>query len=367
MKGLFKILLLLLSVLFISCMDDDKIWNGTHIPIRTPMQGLFILNEGNFMYDNSSLTYYDMESGEVMNNAFFEINGLPLGDVAQSMTIRDSLGYIVLNNSGKIYVINTHTFKLVGKITGLTSPRYIHFLSDTKAYVTDLYAKSIAIVNPATYEITGRISVNNNNPNFYQHPTDQMVQLGNLVYTNCWSFDNKILVIDSQTDRLIDSIEVNVQPTAIAMDRFEKLWVLTDGGFEGNPFGYEEPTLMRINPISKKIEKEFRFPLGSQPMRLSLNGSADTLYFINKHVYYHAVLSNEEPRLFVESPNAKLPQGGFYGLGVDPFDSNVYVADAIDNVQPGIVYRYSPQKKEVDSFKVGIIPGTFCFKPKTEQ
>jgi len=33
----------------------------------------------------------------------------------------------------------------------------------------------------------------------------------------------------------------------------------------------------------------------------------------------------------------------YYGLTVNPFNSEVYVADAIDYVQDGVILRYSPE------------------------
>jgi DNA-binding beta-propeller fold protein YncE len=359
-KVIYTALILLISMH--GCMEDDLLWDFQKPAYDFRTNGIFVVNEGNFMYGNASLTYYDPETMEVFEDVFFESNALPLGDVAHSMTIRDSLAYVVINNSGRIYIFNTSTFELHGKITGLTSPRYIHFVSENKAYVSDLYARSIAIVNPQTMEVTGAISVSNHKEDSYQHSTEQLLQYDRYVYTNCWSYDNQVLVIDSELDMVIDSIEVLKQPNSMVMDQNHDLWVMCDGGDEEGPFGSGEAGLMKIGAGSTRAELILAFDARDMPRELRINGSGDTLYYINGHVYNYAISGTSAPGLLVESPYAGSMFSGFYGLEVDPVSSELYVADAMDFVQKGKIYRYSPQGIPVDTFSTGIAPGAFCFK-----
>lgn len=323
--------------------EEDFDWGAT-----APGDGLFVVNEGNFMYGNASLSFYIPSKRKMENEVFVRANAIKLGDVAQSMVIRGGRAYIAVNNSGIIFVIDTRTFKVVGTVAGLTSPRYIHFLGDTKAYVTDLRAPRITVLNPKTYEITGRIDTRGHTS------TEQMVQHGKYVFTNCWSYDNKILVIDSELDQVVDSIEVGFQPTSMAMDKYGKIWTVTSGGGSGGTV----PSLYRIDAETRQVEQVFAFKQNDQPLKVCLNGTCDTLYYLNKSVWRLGVTDETLPvRPFLEYPGTI-----YYGLAVDPVTSEVYVADAIDYVQPGVVYRFTPQALPVDTFRVGISPGAFCFK-----
>ena len=355
-----RVLILLLSLAFsflslTSCMEWDY---GLEESFDTSAsgEGLFICNEGNFQYGNATLSYYDPESKKVENEVFYRANAMKLGDVAQSMIIRDSVGWVVVNNSHVVFAIDINTFKEVGRITNFTSPRYMHFISDEKAYVTQIWDNRIFIVNPKRYEITGYIDV----PDMTMESgsTEQMVQYGKYVYVNCWSYQNRILKIDTETDEVVDELVVGIQPTSLVMDCNNKLWTVTDGGYEGSPYGHEAPSLYRIDAETFTIEKQFQFKFGDAPSEVQLNGTKDKLYWINDDIWEMDVTADRDPlRPFLQY-NGTI----YYGLTVCPRTGDVYIADAIDYVQQGMIYRYSKEGNLLDEFYVGIIPGAFCWK-----
>lgn len=322
--------------------------------------GLFITNEGNFQYGNATLSYYDPTTNTVENEVFYRANGMKLGDVAHSMTIRGNVGWLVVNNSHVVFAIDTDTFREIGRIEGFPSPRYIHFISDTKAYVTQLWSNLIYIVNPATFSITGTIEV----PGMAEAngSTEQMVSYGKYLFVNCWSYQNRLLKIDTETDSVVEQLTLGLQPSALAMDCNQKLWTVTDGGYEDSPQGTESPSLYRIDPERFAVEKQFRFRKGDKPSELQLNAAGDTLYWISRHIWRMPVESQRLPvRPFLPERKTK-----YYGLTIDPWTSEVYVADAIDYRQPGLIYRYTPQGELITSFYVGITPGSFAWKPRQQ-
>jgi len=346
MKKLFKIAFLVL--LIAGCSEE---------PVETvffdldTQNGVFIASEGNFMYGNASLSFYNSENKTVTNQLFYARNNAPLGDVVQSLAqFGDSL-FIVVNNSGKIYVADSETVEYKGTITGLTSPRHIHFVSGEKAYISDLYASSITIFNPATLDVTGKIEIGN-------HHSEQMVQVGKYVFVSSWANDENVLVIDTENDELTQKIKVPFQPKDLAVDKNKKVWVLSEGAYENTDEKEHLPALTRIDPETFTVEQIYRFPAQYQPASLEMNASKDTLYYILNGINKMAVDERYLPDSVFIPAGSRL----FYNLAVDPESNEIFVADAIDYSQDAIIYRYSQSGEVKDSFKVGINPSYFLFR-----
>ena len=334
-------------VLFTACKKEES------QPDEGSLQeGVFIVNQGNFTAGNASLSYLESATSKLTNDLFYVVNNAPLGDVAQSISINGDLAYIVVNNSGNVYVIDRKTAGFKGKISQLTSPRFFLKINDQKAYVSDLTSNSISIVNPESYEVVGGILVNRS--------TESMVLIEDKAYVAHWSGyqqalkNNKVLIIDTQTDALIDSIQVGVEPNSMVVDKDNNLWVLCSGGYDNE----EIPSLWKIDTQNKSILKKYEFnDINLSPSNLVINGSRDELFYFNYNVYQMSIDDGVLPADPVIDQDGKF----FYALGVDPQNSDIYLSDALDYTKKGLLYRYNETGSLLDSLEVGIIPGAFGF------
>lgn len=345
-----KILLIIFTIiLYVSCSKNEEIDNS--IPIINK-GGIFIVNEGNFSAANSSLSFYNPSLSEVNNNLFYKVNNVPLGDVAQSITINNNKAYLVINNSGIVYGVDIETLEFDGKINGLASPRNMVFINDEKAYISDFYSTKVTVVNPATYEITGSIDIGKSSDCTIKH--NNMIMVANWSAYGQTKLNNTVMVINSDTDVLADSIVVGIEPNSMVIDKDEFLWVLCSGGYMND----ELPTLWKINMATLETEMQFTFNnINQSPEKLCINSNGDILYFLNDGVFNMSAYDDELPENHLIQEKDK----NFYSLGIDPVTNEIYVSDALNYNQNGIVYRYSSIGVFISSFEVGIIPGCFEF------
>ena len=348
---------MLLALLAASCMTWDY---GPEEDFTSSVghdARLLILCEGNFQYGNASLSVYTPATHSVENNVFLRANAMKLGDVAQSITLQGDTAWIVVNNSHAIFAIDATTYRELGRIENLPSPRHIHFISPTKAYVTQLWDNRIAIVNPQTFSITGYITI----PDMpaATGSTEQMIQLGHDIYVNCWSYQNRILKIDTRTDAIQQSLDIGSQPNSMVMDKYNRLWVIT----EGDTSAGERPALHCVETSgAMTIDFSYRMYEGDEPRSLTINAAADTIYWINNHIWRMPVEASRLPlRPFVRS-NESL----FYSLFPMPDASGqLYAADAIDYMQGAEITRFTSTGEVSDRFTVGISPSSYAlFIPK---
>ena len=318
--------------------------NGFADNLETSGNGVYIINEGNFQFGNASVSYYDVDTKTLKEDIYKTANSIALGDVAQSMAVLNNKAYIVVNNSSKIEVVNAQTFVSVATIAGLPSPRYFLAVNNAKAYVSDYKANAISIVDLNTNTKTGSIPCTGF--------TEEMAMAhGKVFVTN--AFRDKVYVINSSTDLITDSITVGYGSSSIQQDKNGKLWVLC----VGDQTNIIDATLYRINPLNNSVEMYFTFPVAEYPSKLKMNGTNDTMYFLNSGVYQMPISASSLP----SSPFITQGSKSFYALGVDPASGVIYVADAIDYVQKSSVYRYTSQGVLLNTFKAGIITGDFVW------
>lgn len=352
MKKKLFLLFFAVAILFFSCSkDDDPIK-----PYVPSVKGMFVLNEGTFMYANASLSYFDMKTNTVENDVFFRVNEIPLGDVAQSLTkIGDDL-YIVVNNSNYIYKVDAKSIEYKAKIEGFSSPRYMLPIDDNKVYVSDLESPGLYVLNLNTME-NSFIETGS--------ATEVMEKIGNEVFVSNWSSyyvagssNHTIQVIDCVNDTLVANIEVAQEPNAMVVDKNNHIWVLCSGGF----MSPQDPALLCIDPVSRTVINRFDFEAGvDSPDGMAIDGNGENIYYLNGGYNSLSVykLNVDDPQL---PDTAFIASEGrwFYNLTVHPQNGDIYITEA-KPTSNGNLLHYTSDGTLVGTYEVGMFPSYMLF------
>ena len=248
MKKIFFYLSAIVALVLTSCSDES-------LPIdkNTPQEAktVLILNEGGFNQNNSTLSMYDLSTGEYKRDYFNSVNQRGLGDVGNDMILYGSKLYIVVNVSGTVEVVDTSTGKSIKRIemkqedNTSKQPRQIVAYNE-KVYVTS-YDNTLTRIDTASLNIDASLEVGLN-------PDGIAAKKGKLYVANSGGlnymggYNNTMSVVDITSFEVIDEIEVGVNPTNLDIDENGNVYIASLGNY------YDVPALFqRYNPITETI------------------------------------------------------------------------------------------------------------------
>ncbi len=300
---------------------------------------VLVLNEGNFMWGNAGIDLYSIDSGMLQSDVYSKVNGKPLGDVLQSGSIINGDVWLVVNNSGKIVVLDSHTLKEKYSITGLGSPRYALKVGN-QIWLTDLYSGKLQIRNADGKQLIKSVHIG--------AWSEQMVAAGNDVWVAC--YDGWLRKFDASAMSVSDSNYVGKGLRWIGLDKNNHIWALASF----NDSGYSRLQQWTADGIKRK---SFTMPLSGYASSLCLNPGKDSLYYIAGGVYKMGINDNTLP----STPIFAKPGTNFYYIAQHPRRNLLFLCDAADYVSKGRVYLLGSAGNEVGSFTAGIIPSGFVF------
>lgn len=322
-------------------------------PVDTQAHGIYILNEGLFQHNNSTISFYNFDTGDFCADMFLEVNQRGLGDTGNDLKRYGSKLYCVVNNSHRVEVMDFETAKSI-KVISLPgkSPRSITFYQN-KAYVS-CFDGDVVRIDTAILEVEQTVHSGNN-------PEGLCVCNGKLYVANSGGlnnpdYDKTVSVFDVNTLSFLKTIEVGINPFRVtASDDGQYVYVCTRGDYID-----QCGTLSRIDVQSDQVVKTWQ-----NIQNFCLDGDKAYVYEVDYNAASNPVkvldLSHldAEPTLFItDGTSLQMP----YGITVNPLNGDVYITDAYNFTVTGDVYCFDKNGKKKFSFSAGLNPSVIVFK-----
>lgn len=328
-------------LIFISLIGCSKKENT---PINN-QDAVMIVNEGNFMWGNASLSLYNKKEKTLTKDIYQSENGIALGDVAQSVFQKDSLLFVVVNNAAKIEVLSSITFKRKWTINiPNSSPRYFCVVNDSIALVSELYANKLWVVNYLSATLVSTIAMEGETGQI-QYFDNKIAVLERTKLNG--NFTAQIHILDASNFQTIKKIILPSEPNSFSITADKKLYVLTDKSSSTSL----PAKLFRYDLVSYANLDTFDFGLSENPKMLRLDALAQSVkWIVGKKIYSIALSATK----LNSTPVLTLNASNIYAFDIDPSSGDLYVGDALDYTQASQIFRFDKNYQQLDQFKAGI-------------
>ena len=361
----------LFPLFFIACDDlEDKpsiVPESNGDVFETGTAEMYILSEGLFNQNNSSLARYSFNRQRCTNNYFSANNQRGLGDTANDIAIYGNKIYVVVSVSSTVEVIDFPTGKSIRQISLLRDngssrqPRAIAFDKD-KAYVCS-YDGTVARIDTTSLEIEEIVTVGRN-------AEDICVQNGKLYVSNSGGLDysgpgvdTTVSVIDITTFKETKKIEVGPNPGKILPGLEEAVYVVT----RGTDIEAGDYHLVKIDSRTDAVATTY----DEKVLSFAIDGPIAYLYTYDYQTKDSVIKVFDlnagtviRDNFITDGTAIQTP----FSIQLNPFSGNVYITEAYNYTVKGDVLCFNQQGQlQYRLNDIGLNPNTVVFSDKASQ
>jgi YVTN family beta-propeller protein len=342
LKNNYLFIILAFCSVLASCSKDTPATGSAVIT-----NGLYILNQGSFNGNNSTLSFYDYNTKTVTADKFAASNGRGLGDTGNDIEIYGSKTYVVVNVSSTLEIINTKTAKSIKQIA-LTNngtprqPRDIVFYKGN-AFISS-FDGYVAVLDTVTLSVSKYIKVGDN-------PEQMAITNGKLYVANSGGlnypiYSNTVSVIDLTTQTVTKTLTVGTNPIGVVADAYGFVYVQAAGNY-----GAIGSSLTIIDAGTDVVKSTANFDGGNMTIQ------GDNIFFTTsdkKIKVYNAKSQSVTAANFITDGTAITTP---YSIAVDSYTGEVFVGDAKNYASNGSVFAFDRNGVREYTITVGISPG----------
>lgn len=314
---------------------------------------IFILSEGLFNMNNSSIQMIDFDTEKYHADYFSTINQRGLGDTANDMIIHEELIFVVVNVSSQIEVIDTKTGISVRRIPVMDEngrgrqPRNI-IANNDKIYVCS-FDGTVSQIDLESLEIEETIVVGKN-------PDGIAISHGFLYVSNSGgldapNYDQTVSKIDIENFVLVKTIPTGINPYTLKSDSQGDVYVIARGNYGSSAATFQkidqEDQILTIKDISDPTD----FTIFN-----------DTAYIYCYHTPTGTFRLMTYDCIREEIIDTDFLTGDFhitkpYGIMVHPASRRLYLTDAVNHTVKGDLYCFEADGKYLYHLKqIGLNP-----------
>lgn len=352
-------IILLISLLFIGlagCIKPPTEPANSLPP--TASHGAYILCEGLWGMDNSSLDKYDFNSGDVTINVFQTVNKQKLGDLASDLVVWNDFALISVTSTRTIEKIELKTGKSLGRLLfeNNRAPRKIVVISDSLAAVSDLLNHCITFFNPGTMQIIKDNILVGPAPEGLMF-TGEVLLVVNSGYGDYLADKPKagtISVVSINSMEEIGNFYVGPNPIEILLNKKQNKFYVSYNNLPslkdslGGIVEFDLSTLIETARIRTNVRS------------MTLSSTSDSLLFISDStVSFINLNGNFEKKVLIKNPN---PSDIWYSLALSS-QGKIFIGNARNYQISGELLVYDNFKDLAPSQKytLGINPNKIVF------